>query len=138
MSAISIKPIIATPFTVSKSRKLQKKSEFFAKRLDFCRDFSCRRSFTWAIRREKEKSMKGSNWVRATTSDEGVQAFEQDALVDGSLTFGAGGIEATLNNLVGELFISLCFLVRYFLSIIFNSVLSPQKDYVMSEVKLLP
>ena len=45
--------------------------------------------------------MMGLKWGRASTTDDGVQAFEQEAFVDVSLTFEDGGIEATMNNLVG-------------------------------------
>ncbi|KAL7104643.1 hypothetical protein ACP275_08G258600 [Erythranthe tilingii] len=99
MSAISIRPIIATPFTASQSRKLLKKTAAFAQRLDFWSEFSCNKSVSWAHSRRNQNRMKGFNWVRATTSDEGALAFEQEASMEESLTFGASGIEATLNNL---------------------------------------
>ncbi|KAL9161062.1 hypothetical protein ABFS82_08G241800 [Erythranthe guttata] len=99
MSAISIRPIIATPFTASQSRKLHKKTTLFAQRLDFLSEFSCNKSVPWAHSRRNRNRMKGFKWVRATTSDEGVRAFEQEASMEESLTFEAAGIEATLNNL---------------------------------------
>ncbi|KAL8047377.1 hypothetical protein ABFX02_08G237300 [Erythranthe guttata] len=99
MSAISIRPIIATPFTASQSRKLHKKTTLFAQRLDFWSEFSCNKSVSWAHSRRNQNRMKGFKWVRATTSDEGVRAFEQEASMEESLTFEAAGIEATLNNL---------------------------------------
>lgn len=45
--------------------------------------------------------MKGVNWVRASTTDDGVSAFDQEAFVDESPTLEEGGLEATINNLVG-------------------------------------
>lgn len=103
MSAIFTRPITAATFTVSKSRKIQEPSKIFAKRLDFWGESNCRKSVSWDIRRRNQSIMKGSNWVRATTSEEGVPAFAQEALVEEALTFEAGGLEATINNLVGEL-----------------------------------
>ncbi|KAI3450977.1 hypothetical protein Pfo_007642 [Paulownia fortunei] len=99
MSAIFIRPITATTFTVSQLRKPQKPSKIFAKRLDFLGESKCGQSVSWASRRRNQNTMKGSNWVRANMSDEGIKAFEQEAFVEGSLTFGAGGLEATLNSL---------------------------------------
>ncbi|XP_047974938.1 lipid phosphate phosphatase epsilon 2, chloroplastic-like isoform X2 [Salvia hispanica] len=43
--------------------------------------------------------MRGSRWGRASTTDDGVPAFEQEAFVNESLTFEDGGIEATINHM---------------------------------------
>ncbi|KAK6150646.1 hypothetical protein DH2020_015578 [Rehmannia glutinosa] len=99
MFAIFNRPITAANFTVPRSRNLQKPSKIFAKRLKFCGDFNCRNSVSWASGRRNQNIMKCSNWVRESTSDKGIEAFEQEAFVEGSFKFGGGGLEATLNSL---------------------------------------
>ncbi|GER25145.1 3-oxoacyl-[acyl-carrier-protein] synthase 2 [Striga asiatica] len=77
-----------------------KPSKIFAKRLDSRVDFNCRDSVSWARRTKTQNIMiYGVNGVRASTNDESIEVFEQDAFVDGSSKLGAGRLEATLNSL---------------------------------------
>lgn len=104
MCAVFTTPIAAAAFPLFKSRKFQEPRKFFPRRLEFGGEFRCKSSVSWNVCRGKKRIMKGSNLVRASTSDEGVQALEQESLVgEESLAFRAGGIEATLNNLVGKI-----------------------------------
>ncbi|XP_057786757.1 lipid phosphate phosphatase epsilon 2, chloroplastic isoform X2 [Salvia miltiorrhiza] len=98
MSAI-VTPISATAFSLSELRYPQEPAKSFSKRLSFSGKFSCRNSVSWDIRRSNICKMRGFKLVRASTTDDGVPAFEQEAFDDESLTFNDGGIEATINNL---------------------------------------
>ncbi|KAL8495106.1 hypothetical protein ACS0TY_019319 [Phlomoides rotata] len=83
MYAFFTTPIAAPAFQVYKSRKSQE--PFSSRRLEFGGEFHCKKSVSWNICRRNQRIMKGSNWVRQSTSDEGVPAFEQEALVEESL-----------------------------------------------------
>lgn len=101
MSAIST-PISATAFSVPELRNIHKPAKSFSKRLSFSGDFGCRKSVSWDLRRRNICKMKGFKLGgRASTTDDGVAAFEQEAFVDESLSFEDGGFEATINSLVG-------------------------------------
>ncbi|CAA0839263.1 Lipid phosphate phosphatase epsilon 2-chloroplastic [Striga hermonthica] len=77
-----------------------KPSKNFAQRLDYRVDFNCRDSVSCARRTKTQNIMiYGVNGVRASTNDESIEVFEQEAFVDGSLNLGAGRLEATLNSL---------------------------------------
>ncbi|PIN15770.1 Dolichyl pyrophosphate phosphatase [Handroanthus impetiginosus] len=118
MSAISIRPVTAATSGVPQSRKLQRPSNIFAKRLDFCGDLDCRKSFTWISRRRNQNTVMGSNGVRANRNDDGgVRAFEQEALVEGSLTFADGGLEAILNSLS-----------KWFVAVLFSALILLRHD----------
>ncbi|KAL0332916.1 UNVERIFIED_CONTAM: Lipid phosphate phosphatase epsilon 2, chloroplastic [Sesamum calycinum] len=100
MSAIFVSPLAVASFTVSQSRKPQKPIKICAKSLGFGGLFGRRESVCWATLRKNHSIMTDSIGVRI--SDEGVRAFEQEALVEDSTNLGAGGLEATLNGLVGR------------------------------------
>ncbi|KAL8477860.1 hypothetical protein ACS0TY_029953 [Phlomoides rotata] len=99
MSPIFTTSIAASAFPVFKSTKFLEPTKLFARRLGFGGEVRCRRSVSWKVCRRNQRFMKGSNWDRVSTSEESVQAFEQESLVEESLAFGNGGVEATLNNL---------------------------------------
>ncbi|KAL8465221.1 hypothetical protein ACS0TY_034646 [Phlomoides rotata] len=100
MSAVFTTPIAAPAFQVYKSRKSQEPRKLFSSiRLEFGGEFHCKKSVSWNICRRNQRIMRGSNWVRQSTSDEGVPAFEQEALVEESVGFAEGGLEATINSL---------------------------------------
>lgn len=101
MSAILTRPITPVSFSVSQPRNIQEPAKSLSKRLNFWGGFSCRKSVSWDIRRRGLSQMKGVEWARASTTEDGVPAFEQEAFVDESPTLEGGGIEATINNLVG-------------------------------------
>ncbi|GER27978.1 phosphatidic acid phosphatase (PAP2) family protein [Striga asiatica] len=73
-----------------------KPSKNFAKRLDSRVDFNCRDSVSWARGTKIQNIMI---YDRASTNDESIEVFEQEAFVDGSSKLGAGRLEATLNSL---------------------------------------
>ncbi|KAG6392814.1 hypothetical protein SASPL_147041 [Salvia splendens] len=98
MSAI-FTPISATSFSVSELGNSREPAKCFSERLSFSGESICRNPVSWDIRRRNLCKMMGLKWGRASTTDDGVPAFEQEAFVDVSLTFQDGGIEATVNHL---------------------------------------
>ncbi|XP_051140346.1 lipid phosphate phosphatase epsilon 1, chloroplastic isoform X2 [Andrographis paniculata] len=91
-------------FTVSRSNNISK-FQISAKRLiNFREEFDCRASVSrhraaslWVSRRSTMESSRG---IAASTKDDGIHSFEQEALVEETLGFGGGGgVEATMNNL---------------------------------------
>ena len=100
MSAI-LTPISASAYSFPELRNSRGPTTSFSKRLGFSGEFSCRKPVCSDIRRRNLCKMRGSRWGRASTTDDGVPAFEQEAFVNESLTFEDGGIEATINHMVG-------------------------------------
>ncbi|XP_075490212.1 lipid phosphate phosphatase epsilon 2, chloroplastic isoform X2 [Primulina tabacum] len=100
MSAIFVRPIRAA---ISQPTKLRDPTKILARRLEYFERLELRKSIYWEdIRRINPRRMPSLNVAGASSSEEGVQAFEQDALMGESSSFGAGGIQATLNSLVGS------------------------------------
>ncbi|XP_047974937.1 lipid phosphate phosphatase epsilon 1, chloroplastic-like isoform X1 [Salvia hispanica] len=98
MSAI-LTPISASAYSFPELRNSRGPTTSFSKRLGFSGEFSCRKPVCSDIRRRNLCKMRGSRWGRASTTDDGVPAFEQEAFVNESLTFEDGGIEATINHM---------------------------------------
>ncbi|XP_075490211.1 lipid phosphate phosphatase epsilon 2, chloroplastic isoform X1 [Primulina tabacum] len=97
MSAIFVRPIRAA---ISQPTKLRDPTKILARRLEYFERLELRKSIYWEdIRRINPRRMPSLNVAGASSSEEGVQAFEQDALMGESSSFGAGGIQATLNSL---------------------------------------
>ncbi|XP_011083196.1 lipid phosphate phosphatase epsilon 2, chloroplastic isoform X1 [Sesamum indicum] len=96
MSAIFVSSLAVASFSASQSRKPQKPIKICAKSLRFGGLFGRRQSVCWATLRNQSIM---TNPIEVRITDEGVKAFEQEALVEDSTNLGAGGLEATLNGL---------------------------------------
>ncbi|KAL2532515.1 Lipid phosphate phosphatase epsilon 2 [Abeliophyllum distichum] len=94
-----IRPIAAPTSITYRSERFHSSNNFFGRELYFRGKFFSRKFAFWANETRNSNTIKDSMETHVSTSENGVQAFEQEAFIEGSLNSGAVGFEATLNSL---------------------------------------
>lgn len=100
-SATFIRPTATATVIMTQSIEFHKPIRIFTRKLEFK---SHKSGFGICnYRGWSQNKMINPIRISTSTSEEGVEGFEREESIEGSANFGAGGIEATLNQLVSKI-----------------------------------